>query len=151
MHRRIGQLLSEIVPLTDHDVEDILQEQKTTRQRFGDAAMALGMVAPNHVWQAWIKQIESDCTEIDLNELGIDTQIIHRLPRDVITKYQVLPVRAGVNEVVIACSQVMDDAARKTIQKHLNGHAIFVLAHPGQVKDAIGDYLSTDRLQTAAA
>ncbi|HEY0009115.1 MAG TPA: hypothetical protein VGB55_10365, partial [Tepidisphaeraceae bacterium] len=61
---RIGQILSRSVPLTEHDLEEILQEQKVTRQRFGDAALALGMVQPKHVWDAWMQQLHTADTTI---------------------------------------------------------------------------------------
>jgi hypothetical protein len=135
MHRKIGQLLSEIVPLSTHDLEDILQEQKTTRQRFGDAALSLGMVQPEHVWQAWVRQIESECTEIDLDELGVDTQTIDRLPGSIENQYRVIPVRQTEGRMVIACAASLDEISKQQIQNRLPKHeVIFVLARPGQVE-----------------
>lgn len=151
MHRKIGQLLSEIVPLSMHDVEDILQEQKSTRQRFGDAALSLGMVAPEHVWRAWISQLEADGVEIDLDEVGVDSQVVCDLPRNIARKYHALPVRGSGSELLIACEHRIDDAARKQIQKHLHRHAVFILARSGQVDRAINQYHPPTPRRTEAA
>src|SRR5439155_6477219 len=53
---RIGELLSRMVPLSGHDVEEILQEQSATRRRFGEIALAWGLCKPEHVWDAWGQQ-----------------------------------------------------------------------------------------------
>src|SRR5687768_5822111 len=54
---RIGELLSGIVPLSNHDVEEILQEQSGTHRKFGEIALAWGLSQPEHVWNAWCRQL----------------------------------------------------------------------------------------------
>ena len=151
MQRRIGQLLSRIVPLTDHDVEDILQEQKATRQRFGDAALALGMVQPEHVWKAWIQQLQSTCVEIDLDQLGIDTQALHHVPRSVIEQFRVLPIRVSGQELVVACARALDDVSRQKLQKQVAERLVFVLARPGQVESEIARHFPHPTQKNEAA
>ena len=57
---RIGELLRKMVPLSRHDIEEILQEQTSTRRRFGDIALAWGLVKPEHVWeQIWSILVEA--------------------------------------------------------------------------------------------
>jgi kynurenine formamidase len=140
MHRKIGQLLEQIVPLTPHDIEDILQEQKATRQRFGDAALALGFVQPQHVWKAWIKQVESECVEVDLDAIGIDTQSLDHLPSGVARQFRVVPVRTSDNELVVACARSLDDVTKSQIQAHVRKHVHFVLTRSGQVEQALTQY-----------
>lgn len=152
MHRKIGQLLSEIVPLSTHDLEDILQEQKATRQRFGDAALSLGMVQPEHVWQAWIKQVDDDAALIDLNEVGVDTCFLHMIPLDLVRRWNVLPVRCSPQAVLIACETLPDDDTRSRIQTYLgSAHPVYVVTRPGQVTDAINHHLQPNLTRTAAA
>ena len=55
---RIGELLSRIVPLSGHDVEEILEEQSANRRKFGEIALAWGLCRPEHVWDAWCQQSE---------------------------------------------------------------------------------------------
>ncbi|MGC4032475.1 MAG: hypothetical protein QM754_12240 [Tepidisphaeraceae bacterium] len=97
---RIGQILSQTVPLSEHDVEEILQEQHVSRQRFGDAALALGKVRPQQVWEAWIKQLRE--TPIDLDRVTPDSPAIDALPRSAALALKVLPLRLRGNELVVA-------------------------------------------------
>lgn len=151
MHRRIGQLLQEIVPLSAHDVEDILQEQKSTRQRFGDVALSLGLVRPEHVWKAWIRQIESETTEVDLDQVGVDAQVVNLLPRPVVCQYRLLPIRNSGEEVLIACENLPDEHTHRFIQQLLPQRVLFIRARPGQVDQAIHRYHPPTRYRTEAA
>ncbi|GIW76018.1 MAG: hypothetical protein KatS3mg104_1081 [Phycisphaerae bacterium] len=151
MHRRIGQWLQEIVPLSTHDVEDILQEQKSTRQRFGDVALSLGLVRPEHVWKAWIRQIESETTEVDLQEVGIDAQVVNLLPRQVVHQHRVLPIRTSGEEVVIACETIPTEQTQRLIRQFLPQRAVFIRARSGQLDQAIHRYHPPTRYRTEAA
>src|SRR5438046_1826862 len=77
---RIGELLSRMVPLSGHDVEEILQEQSATRRRFGEIALAWGLCRPEHVWDAWCQQSENGTETVDLDKIGIDSQAAAMLP-----------------------------------------------------------------------
>ncbi len=151
MHHKIGQLLSQIVPLSDHDVEDILQEQKSTRQRFGDAAMALGMVQPEHIWKAWIRQLEEGDAEIDLDQTGVDTQALHHVPATVVRHLRLIPVRVSDHEIVLASDRRLDDITRQQVQKQIAERAIFVLASPTQVERAIARHYPSKSRKSEAA
>ena len=52
-----GQCLGRVVPLSAHDVSEILEHQAATRRRFGEIALAWGLCRPQHVWQAWWAQL----------------------------------------------------------------------------------------------
>jgi len=45
----MGELLSSIGQLSSHDIDEILAEQRQTRQRFGAIAVSLGFCQPEHV------------------------------------------------------------------------------------------------------
>ncbi len=50
---RFGELLSRFVNLSAHDVSEILEDQSSSRRRFGEIALAFGLCQPQHVWKAW--------------------------------------------------------------------------------------------------
>lgn len=140
MDARIGQILSRLAPLSDHDVEEILQEQKTTRQRFGEAALALGLVQPEHVWEAWIRQVQERHTPIDLGAVGIDTQALDYVPASVARQFRLVPVRAWHDELVIASSRVTDECTIQQIESQIGLKLIVALAPQTQVDAAIERY-----------
>src|SRR2546423_848682 len=54
---RFGEILGRLVNLSGHDVNEILEEQNATHQRFGEIALSWGLCAPEDVWQAWCDQL----------------------------------------------------------------------------------------------
>src|SRR5208282_4396358 len=84
---RIGELLSRLVPLTSHDIEEILQEQRGSKRRFGEIALAWGLCQPEHIWSAWYMQIEHRIDKVDLRSFGIDSQALTMIPRELVVNY----------------------------------------------------------------
>lgn len=97
---QIGQILSQTVPLSDHDLEEILQEQKTTRQRFGEVALALGKATPGQVWEAWLTQLQH--TPVDLDTFQPEPAAVAALPIGLATLHGIVPLRVRGNELVVA-------------------------------------------------
>ncbi|MBV8780792.1 MAG: hypothetical protein JO353_05280, partial [Phycisphaerae bacterium] len=102
---RIGDILSRIIPLSGHDIEEILQEQRSSHRRFGDIALAMGLCQPADVWRAWSGQL--DCPEggvrhIDLDAVGIDSQAIEFMSAIDARRWTAIPVRVFGDELVVA-------------------------------------------------
>src|SRR5215212_9344230 len=70
----MGELLARLGQLSPHDIDEILAEQRHTRQRFGQIAVSLGFCQPEHVWAAWCSQLNGHVDPVDLDEIGIDAQ-----------------------------------------------------------------------------
>lgn len=141
---RIGQILSKNVPLSAHDIEEICEEQKATRSCFGDAALALGVVRPEHVWQAWIEQIQGEDVEIDLDALGVDSQAVAHLPADVAHEFGVVPVRVHKNEIVLASARKVDQQTLLQIQAQCEKNIVIAIARGASVEREIArHYAST--------
>ena len=111
---RIGELLSGIVPLSNHDVEEILQEQSGTHRKFGEIALAWGLCQPEHVWNAWCRQLAQGFERVDLSQVGVDSQAAGMLTAEVARELIVLPVRIA-GEVLIVATAV-DDTAHLTAE-----------------------------------
>jgi hypothetical protein len=140
--KRIGELLSQMVPLSGHDIDEILQEQSATRKPFGDIALAMGLCRPEHIWKAWCGQllIDSDPRRIDLNTFGIDTQAIGYIPHQTARQFNVIPVRVlGDFLVVAAADRSMIDQAAPLAE--IAGKQVrFVLTDAQAIRRAIESY-----------
>ena len=139
-HALFGQLLGRIVPLSEHDVEEILQEQKGTRRRFGEIAMAWGLCESHHIWKAWCRQTGDRLERIDLGHVGIDTQAMSFMSRQIAMQHTAIPVRSFPDMLVIA---VADPAVTKAVAADLSdpGRQLkFVLADPAEIEFAIVTY-----------
>jgi type IV pilus assembly protein PilB len=138
---RIGELLSQLVTLSGHDVEEILHEQQTTQRRFGEIALSWGLCQPEHIWSAWSRQVdETDFATVDLDRNGIDAQAVALLSSDVARTYHAIPIRASEREVVIASDAPLAERARAALGQLLKRDVKFVLATKQQIDVAMEVY-----------
>src|SRR5690606_22588994 len=137
---RIGELLRGMVPLTDHDVEEILHEQKGTGKRFGEIALSWGLCEPEHVWRAWCSQTGDRLERVHLDRVGVDSQATSVLSREEALRNRAIPVRVFEHLIVVAIS---DTAEQETLRNELEQPDLeikFVLADPIEIDWAIETY-----------
>jgi hypothetical protein len=137
---RLGELLSRLVKLTNHDVCEILEEQERTNQRFGQIALGWDICTPEHVWEAWSMQLADRTPRVDLKQMGIDTQATQHVPSRIAVELGVIPVRTFANGVVVAASERSLARAVETLPARIRRPAKFVLADAEHVSDAINTY-----------
>lgn len=142
---RIGELLGRLVSLSRHDVEEILQEQSSSRRRFGDIALAWGLCEPEHIWQAWCEQLSSSTQKVDLEKLGIDSQAAGLISRDAASRLLAIPIRHLGDTVVIAVADPADASrAAAELPLTLPMKLCFVQADAPQIQRAIATYFPTE-------
>jgi hypothetical protein len=137
---RIGELLGKMVRLSNHDVEEILQEQGFTHRRFGEIALSWGLCQPEHIWRAWCDQINDKTEQVDLQELGIDAQAVTHLPKELATQHCLIPIRSFADQLVLASGEETNESLCTQLGKVLNKQVKFVKDDPSQVRDAIEKY-----------
>lgn len=137
---RIGELIGKMVPLSAQDVEEILLEQKSSRRRFGDIAISWGLCEPEHVWRAWCGQTGDHLERVELGLVGIDTQSLGFMTREMAIRHCAIPVRSFDHLLVIA---ITDPAQQGPLSAALAGcqrEVKFVLASTLEIEWAIERY-----------
>lgn len=137
---RIGQRLRLIVPLSGHDVEDILNEQLATRARFGEAALALGLCNAEHVWRAHLDQAADHPGDVDLAAVGVDSQAVALVPAALARKHGVLPLRRVGNDLLLAVPPSVSPEAVGEVQVAASLHAVCVTAEPEALAALVRHY-----------
>jgi hypothetical protein len=137
---RIGELLSRMVPLSGHDVEEILQEQTANRRRFGEIALAWGLCRPEHVWDAWCQQSTGGAELVDLEQIGIDAQAAAMLPGATARELGVIPVRVLSDAALLAVVELPSDPSAAELGNLLHRRVKFVRAAPEQLRRVIEIY-----------
>lgn len=132
---RIGQILSQSVPLSDHDVEEILHEQKTTRQPFGCVALALGKAKPDQVWEAWLTQVRQQ--PIDLRRLNADDAAVTAMPAGLAMLYNLVPLRVRGSDLVVAAGGDVPVEAIAHVERRTGLHVIVARADAALVEQAL--------------
>jgi hypothetical protein len=137
---RFGELLSRLVPLSGHDIEEILQEQTANRRKFGDIALSWGLCKPEHVWDAWAQQTAQVSDVVDLEKVGVDAQAAALLHAEVARRLGVLPVRAASDIVVIATCDPAPDHMADALNELLHRRVKFIHAEREQLARMIETY-----------
>lgn len=135
---RIGELLRKMVPLSRHDVEEILHEQSANPRRFGDIALDWGLCQPEHVWRAWVQQA-NDSDTVDLEKIGVDSSAAAMLPADIARAQHVIPLRVAGDAMLLATANGADAHASE-LAALLHRKVIFVRAKPDQLARMIERY-----------
>ena len=137
---KFGEMLKRLVPLSTHDVDEILHEQRASNMRFGETAISMGMCSPQHVWSAWCGQSSEQVEKVDLDEVGVDAQATPLIPRDIAMRFGVIPVRVSDGALVVATSDVCFEEAVVGLPPLVNLKLKFVLAPQEQVQRALTVY-----------
>ena len=137
---RIGELLSRIVPISNHDVEEILQEQAGTHRKFGEIALAWGLCQPEHVWNAWCRQLAQGVERVDLKQAGVDSQAAGMLPAAVARELGVLPVRIAGDVLIVATALEDTTLLEAELAKRLTVRVMFVHVDGAQLAEMIETY-----------
>lgn len=141
--KRIGEILSQMVPLTLHDIEEILQEQNAsnTKKSFGNIALSMGLCRPEHVWRAWCGQlVDGPPRKIDLDRAGVDTQALSCISREIAEQLNVIPVRVLGNILIVAISSDAIGLAATHLPSRVNKELRFAIADPAAIRRALAKY-----------
>ena len=139
--RLFGELLGRLVPLSSHDVCEILEEQSGSRLRFGQIALSWGLCEARHVWHAWATQLHGRTPKIDLLKTGIDAQATLHLPGALAARLGIIPVRSIDGRLIVAASEAgLPEAAQALASTHFFEEVRFVLSDPRQIEHAIRTY-----------
>lgn len=138
--QRIGQILRRIVPLSGHDIEEILHEQAGSQKRFGEIALTMGLCSREHILRAWIEQLGEAPHPVNLRDLGIDAQAVQRLDAATSLRHRAIPVRLLGDQLVVAVEPENLEPARAALDAALAQKPLFVLADKEQIDTALAKY-----------
>jgi hypothetical protein len=146
-----GQCLGRVVPISAHDVSEILEHQAATRRRFGEIALSWGLCEPQHVWEAWWAQLSQHTPTVDLTRIGVDAQAVGHVPAELAHRFGVVPLRRVGAQLVIATTEAGLARAASELPKLIDAQVKFVVCDPGQLDDTIAAYYPVFRQAAGAA
>lgn len=145
---KLGEILVAAGAITDDQLAEALQHQKTRRLKLGESLIALGHTDEEAVARALAKQ--SGVPFLDLNKGHVKEEILARVPAEVVRQHRILPVLDRGGKLVVAVddpSQVyqLDDLTfvlNETIQP--------VIVTPGALARRVREYYEIDVGEAAA-
>ena len=137
---RIGELLSRMVPLSGHDVEEILQEQTSSRRKFGEIALSWGLCRPEHVWDAWCQQSSQEGETLDLERIGVDARAAALLPAGLARELRAIPVRVAGDVALVAVDRMLSEQSIALLSEALHRRIKIARADAHQLTAMIESY-----------
>jgi hypothetical protein len=144
-HVLFGEWLGRLVPLSPHDISEILADQAASGRSFGEIALAWGLCRPQHVWQAWWRQLSERPRQVDLDRVGVDSQAIVHLPRPLALQFRAVPIRAFDTQLVVAASILTLTQAQEKLPPLVRRQLVFVPAADAQIDKALRTYYTETR------
>jgi hypothetical protein len=141
---RFGEFLGRLVNLSRHDVDEILEEQSSTKHRFGEIALSWGLCAPEHVWQAWCDQLLSQVQKVDLEKLGVDSQAAAMIPGDLARRLSIIPIRCLGQQLIVAVPDHNTEQITAELRMFTDKSLRFVAADLSQIQCAIAVYYTAE-------
>lgn len=109
-----GEILEQMGFLTAGQIQQILEDQAHSGQKFGQIAVRMGLVTTEQVMEAWARQMSYRRRYVDVQEVGIDAQAVLRVTIPVARAMKVVPLRLWGDNLVVATAP---DARPETVQE----------------------------------
>lgn len=132
----IGEILIENGSITKEQLNDALEYQKTHKDvRMGGALMALGYVTEKQMLEALAVRRGLKLT--DLKRINIDQKAVAMLPRQLATKYNLIPVGIRNNKLVVVMSDPLNFYAIEDVSQITHMPLDILLDIKQNITDAI--------------
>lgn len=123
---RLGEVLVEAGLITRSQLEQALKAQQTNGDRLGRVLVTMGLATPDAIAKAIANQLGIEY--VNLQAMTIPEQVITLLPEAVIRRYQVMPLRADGEALVLGMVDPLDvlalDDIRRVVERELIPAAI---------------------------
>ena len=113
-YMRLGDLLVASGVITQDQLADALDLQKTTRERLGDVLIHNGFITERQLLEALEMQLGVDF--VDLTAVSIPVELAKYVPRNLAKKYCVVPVKLVKDELFLAMSDPLDFVAQEEVK-----------------------------------
>lgn len=104
--KKIGDILVEVGSITDEQLEESLEKQKTLSKKLGEILVDMGVVSESDIALAFSRQL--GLTFENLEDVHIDKNVLQMIPFELASRYLVLPLRYEKRELTITISNPLD-------------------------------------------
>ncbi len=139
---RLGELLVRERLITPLQLQQAVEEQRSTGGRLGYQLTKMGFIEENELTAFLSKQY--GVPSIDLNEFDIEPDIIKLIPKEVVLKHQVIPVNRTGSTLIVAMADPSNIFAIDDI-KFLTGYNVeVVVASEQAIEGAVEKYYTSN-------
>ena len=139
---RLGEILIEAGLITDDDVQFALDEQKVRGQRIGEVLLSSQVITEDELLSALSKKFR--LPTVDLEGYEINPVAATEIDRDVVEKYQIMPIDTDAHSLTIALADPMGLSAYDEISFKTGKKVYEVMVKASQLKARIADLLKEE-------
>jgi type IV pilus assembly protein PilB len=141
--RKIGQILVDLGYLSEDQLWDVLNEQKSRPEMvLGQVAITMGFVTESQVDQAVAEQLGMQV--VNLSDLTIASQVLDMVPETMATVYKIVPISFRNDVLTVAMADPQNIAALDDLRNMLNVEVKGAVSNERDVRAAI-DRLYSDK------
>jgi len=104
--KNIGSILVDRGRLTPEQLQSVVGQLASTKQRFGEICLHEGFISEEELTQALAEQFNIGF--IDLNDFRMDEDLLNSLPPDAIYRFRFVPLESTDSALVVAVSDPTD-------------------------------------------
>jgi type II secretory ATPase GspE/PulE/Tfp pilus assembly ATPase PilB-like protein len=130
-HRKIGEILVEMGALGPAEVRLVVDQQGESGQRFGETAIARGLLSDDVVAQALAQQFDLDY--VDLDRVEIDPELSESLPPELPIRFNFIPLQKTEDGFVVAISDPTKVAELDDLEMQLDVQLVCQVASRSKI------------------
>ncbi|MEM1213679.1 MAG: ATPase, T2SS/T4P/T4SS family [Planctomycetota bacterium] len=138
---KLGELLRQWGIIDDQQTHEALKIAKGSGKRVGETLIDLGYVSDNDIAKALASQTGMEFVDLDMANV-IDKKNLDLIPKDLIRKYQILPLGESGNKLKVLVHDPMDLALIDDLRFRLSRDIELALAAKSKIKDYIDTIFS---------
>ncbi len=142
--RRLGQVLVDAGLITDQDVQRALGVQKMGGGRLGAILVRLKIVSETDIRRALSEQLGIEVA--DLAGVEPDETVLKLLPREIIKKYEAIPVKVEGNRLLVAMKDPYNFTAIDDIRFYTGMSVVVLACTEGDYARFLEDHLQAQSL-----
>lgn len=134
----LRQILKEKGIITEEQVDKVLALQKKQSIRFDEAITKLGFADPEEIISGLAEQFGFNV--VDPMDVSIPLEVINAVPKNIIKKYNIIPIKKQNGILTIATSDPLDMRAMEDLRFTFNTDVECELATHSNIEKAIKKY-----------
>ena len=139
---RLGELLVKEQLITPLQLRKAMETQRNTGGRLGHELTKLGYIAENELTSFLSKQY--GVPSISLSDIDLDADVLKLIPKEVVTRHQVIPVNRSGNTLIVAMADPSNIFAIDDIKFITKFHIEVVVASEQAIAAAIEKYYTAN-------
>ena len=139
---RLGELLVKEQLITPLQLRRAVDSQRGSGGRLGHELTKLGYIDENELTAFLSKQY--GVPSVNLSDIELDPDVLKLLPKEVVTRHQVIPVNRSGNTLIVAMADPSNIFAVDDIKFITKFHIEVVVASEQAIADAIEQYYTSN-------